>query len=148
MKRGVVRLGISLDPELRDSLDRWVKSRNAASRSDAVRFLVRQELAAKALEDPGAETVGTVTLLFRHDDANVLRRLTAAEHRWGEHVHSSTHVHLPGGGCVEALIVSGTRREVEGVAEDLRGVKGVLLARFEAIALPKPTGPPEPPHTH
>ena len=133
MKKGVVRLGISLDPELRDALDRWVRSRNAGSRSDAVRYLVRKELAEKRLEDPEADAVGTVTLLFRHDDPNVLRRLTAAEHRWGTHVRSSTHVHLRGGACVETLILVGKRREIEQAADDLRGVKGILQGRFDTI---------------
>ncbi|MCI4340647.1 MAG: ribbon-helix-helix protein, CopG family, partial [Thermoplasmata archaeon] len=105
MKKGVVRLGISLEPELRDSLDRWVRARNSMSRSEAVRYLVRKELAEKGLEDPEADAVGNVVLLYRHDDANVLRRLTAAEHRWGAHVRSSTHVHLHGGACVESLIL-------------------------------------------
>ncbi|MCI4361130.1 MAG: ribbon-helix-helix protein, CopG family [Thermoplasmata archaeon] len=133
MKKGVVRLGISLEPELRASLDRWVRSRNSVSRSEAVRFLVRKELAEKGLADPDADAVGSVVLLYRHDDPNVLRRLTAAEHRWGEHVRSSTHVHLHGGACVESLILFGSRREVEAAAEDLRGVKGILQGRFETL---------------
>ena len=132
-KKGVVRLGISLEPELRESLDRWVRSRNSTSRSDAVRFLVRKELAEKGIGDPDADAVGTVTLLFRHDDPNVLRRLTAAEHRWGSHVRSSTHVHLGGGACIEALILVGKRREIDSAADDLRGVKGILQGRFDTI---------------
>jgi CopG family nickel-responsive transcriptional regulator len=133
VKKRVVRLGISLEPALLESLDRWVRSRNSPSRSDAVRFLVRKELAEKGLEDPSADAVGTVTLLFRHDDPNVLQRLTAAEHRWGAHVRSSTHVHLSGGACVEVLILVGRRSEIEAASEDLRGVKGILQGRFDTI---------------
>ncbi len=129
----VVRLGLSLEPELLARLDEWVRRRNSPSRSDAVRFLVRKELAEKGLDDPEADAVGSVTLLYRHDDANVLRRLTAAEHRWGDHVRSSTHVHLHGGACVESLILFGSRREIEAAAEDLRGVKGILQGVFETL---------------
>jgi CopG family nickel-responsive transcriptional regulator len=133
MRKGVVRLGISIDPELLRSLDAWVRARNSGSRSDAVRFLVRKELAEKGIEDPDADAVGTVTLLYRHDDPNVLSRLTAAEHRWGNHVRSSTHIHLRHGACVETLLLVGKRREIERAAEDLRGVKGILQGRFETI---------------
>lgn len=133
MRRKVVRLGISLDPVLRDALDAWVRDRNAGSRSDAVRYLVRKELAEKRLEDPEADAVGTVTLLYRHGDPKVLERLTSAEHRWGSHVRSSTHVHLRQGACVEVLILVGKRREIEKAADDLRGVKGVAQGRFETI---------------
>ncbi|HXQ93668.1 MAG TPA: ribbon-helix-helix protein, CopG family, partial [Thermoplasmata archaeon] len=144
----VVRLGLSLEPELLRRLDTWVRRRNSPSRSDAVRFLVRKEIAEEGLDDPEADAVGSVTLLYRHDDPNVLRRLTAAEHRWGEHVRSSTHVHLHGGACVESLILFGTRREIEAAAEDLRGVKGILQRRFETLTPAVAGGVTEHEHPH
>ena len=132
-RRGVIRLGISLEPELRASLDRWVARRNSPSRSEAIRFLVRKELAEQGIEDPDAEAVGAVALLYRHDDPYVQRRLTAAAHRWGSHVQSSTHVHLRGGACIELILLVGQRREIDAAAEDLRGVKGILQGRTETI---------------
>ncbi|EQD53884.1 protein containing Transcription factor, NikR, nickel binding protein, partial [mine drainage metagenome] len=94
------------------------------SRSDGLRALIRKELAARTLEDPEADALGVVTLLYRHDAPNVLRRLTAAEHRWGEHVRSTSHVHLEGDACAEVVVLQGRRREVEAAARDLSGVRG------------------------
>jgi CopG family transcriptional regulator, nickel-responsive regulator len=122
----VVRLGISLEPELLGLLDRWVGERNSPSRSDAIRALVRRELAERTLTDPSADALGVVTLLYRHSHPNVLQRLTAAEHRWGEHVRSTSHVHLEGDACAEVVILVGKRGEIDRASEDLRGVKGVL----------------------
>jgi CopG family transcriptional regulator, nickel-responsive regulator len=122
----VVRLGISLEPALLGLLDRWVAERNSPSRSDAIRALIRKELSDRTLADPDADALGVVTLLYRHEAPNVLRRLTAAEHRWGEHVRSTTHVHLEGDACAEVVVLFGRRREVDRAAQDLRGVKGVL----------------------
>jgi CopG family transcriptional regulator, nickel-responsive regulator len=124
--RKVVRLGVSLEPELLALLDRWVKGRNSPSRSDAVRALIRKELADRTLADPEADALGVVALLYRHDTPMVLERLTAAEHRWGEHVRSTTHVHLEGDACAEVVLLLGRRREVEAAARDLGGVRGVL----------------------
>ena len=132
-RTAVDRLAISLEPELRRALDKWVRARNSSSRSDAVRFLIRKELAEHALEDPESDATAVVTLLFRHDHPNVLRRLTAAEHRWGAHIRSSTHVHLRGGACVEVLILAGKRREVDAASDDLRGVKGVVQGRYVTL---------------
>ncbi len=126
MTRRVVRTAISLEPELLAALDRWAARRRRRNRSDAVRALIRDELAEHALEDPDADALGAVTLLYRHDAPNVLRRLTAAEHRWGEHIRSATHVHLEGDACAEVVVLLGRRREVEAAARDLRGVKGVV----------------------
>ena len=122
----VVRLGVSLEPALLALLDRWVEERNSPSRSDAIRALIRKELSDRTLADPEADALGVVALLYRHEAPNVLRRLTAAEHRWGDHIRSTTHVHLEGDACAEVAVLLGKRREVERAAQDLRGVKGVL----------------------
>lgn len=122
----VVRLGVSLEPALLALLDHWVEERNSPSRSDAIRALIRSELSGRTLADPEADALGVVALLYRHEAPNVLRRLTAAEHRWGEHIRSTTHIHLEGDACAEVVVLLGKRREVEAAAQDLRGVKGIL----------------------
>jgi CopG family nickel-responsive transcriptional regulator len=122
---GVVRAGVSLEPEILAALDRWAKLRNAASRSEAIRFLVRKELSEVELKDPDADAVGTVMVLYDHRSPSVQRRLTAAQHRWGDHIRSGSHVHLPGDVCLEVMILAGRRGELVRAAEDLRGVKGI-----------------------
>lgn len=127
---GVVRVGASLEPDLLRALDAWTKERNSRSRSDSIRFLIRKELAEKELDDPDADSVGTLMVLFRHDAPSVLRRLVEAQHRWGDHIRSSSHVHLEAGACVEAMVLAGRRTEIEKAAEDIRGVKGIIQGRF------------------
>lgn len=126
----VVRLGISLEPDLLALLDSWVRERNSPSRSDAIRFLVRKELADIDSVDPNADAIGTVMVLYRHTTPNVLRRLTAAQHHWGRHVRFATHVHLNGEKCLEVVVLAGKRSEVRAAAEDIRGVKGVLQGDY------------------
>jgi CopG family transcriptional regulator, nickel-responsive regulator len=130
MASRVVRLGVSLEPTLLAALDRWVEQRNSPSRSDAIRFLIRKELTAHSLADPESDAVGAVMVLYRHTAPNVLRRLTAAQHRWGEHIQASTHFHLEGDACLELMALKGRLREVQAAAEDLRGVKGILQGDF------------------
>jgi len=126
----VVRLGVSLEPDLLALLDSWVKERNSPSRSEALRGLIRKELAEHELGDPNSDTVAGVLLIYRHDAPNVLERLTAVEHRWGTHVRSSSHVHLDGGSCMQLIGLVGKRDEVINAAEDLRGVKGIAYGRY------------------
>ena len=126
----VVRLGVSLEPALIRLLDRWVEERNSPSRSDAIRALIRKELADQTLGDPDADAVACVMLLYRHDAPNVLRRLIATEHRWGPHVRSSSHVHLGGDSCMQILGLAGRKGEVVSAAEDLRGIRGIALGEY------------------
>jgi CopG family transcriptional regulator, nickel-responsive regulator len=135
----VVRIGVSLEPELLKLLDRWVTERNSASRSDALRALIRKELVEHELGDPDSDAVASVLLLFRHDAPNVLERLTAVEHRWGSHIRASSHVHLEGGSCMQLIGLVGRREEVIRAAEDLRGVKGIAFGRY-SLGSPTVTG--------
>ena len=128
-----------MEPDLLAALDRWVKQRNSASRSDAVRALIRKELAEAELGEPDADAVGCLMLLYRHDAPNVLKRVTAAEHRWGPHIRSSSHVHLDGGTCMQILGLAGKRREVIAAAEDLRGIRGIAFGKF-ALGAPSVAG--------
>ncbi len=139
MAKHVVRLGVSLEPELLAQLDGWVRRRNSRSRSDALRSLIRQGQAGERERDPKADAAGTVTLLYRHDAPQVQRRLTAVQHRWGEHIRSSVHVHLTDGACLEVLILTGSSQEVREAAEDLKGVKGVVQGQV-ALTLPALAG--------
>ena len=135
----VVRSGISLEPELLATLDRWVARRNSGSRSEAIRALIRRELARESLTRDDADALATVTLLFRHDDPGVLGRLTAAEHRWGEHIRSSTHVHLQGKACIEVLLLLGRNQELAAAATDLCGVRGLAWSDF-TVGCPRLAG--------
>ncbi len=139
MSRRVVRTAVSLEPELLRELDRWSRMRNAKSRSDAIRALVRREVAEERLEDPTADAVGTVMVLYDHRSRDVQRRLTVAQHRWGEHIRSSNHVHLEGDLCLEVMVLVGAREEIVRASTDLRGVKGVQQGGF-LLATPEAAG--------
>jgi CopG family transcriptional regulator, nickel-responsive regulator len=126
----VVRLGVSIEPSLLTLLDRWVAERSSPSRSEAIRALIRKELSEQTLGDPTSDAVACVMLLYQHDAPNVQRRLTAAEHRWGEHIRSNSHVHLGGATCMEVLGLAGQRGELVKAAEQLRGVKGIAFGEY------------------
>lgn len=127
---GATRFAISLPRDLAARLDGWVAQRNSRSRSEAIRFLIHRELSEEAVvDDPDADTLAAVVLLYRHDAPRLLERLTTAEHRWGDHIRSTSHIHLEGGACAEMILIAGRRVEVQRAVADLRGVKGVREAR-------------------
>jgi CopG family nickel-responsive transcriptional regulator len=135
----VARTTVSLEPELLARLDQWVHRRASRNRSEALRAIIRAELGRTTIRDPEADAVATVTLLYRHDAPGLLERLTSAEHRWGDHLRSSTHIHLKGGACVEILLLTGKGREVVSAAEDLRGIRGIALGEY-ILSSPRAAG--------
>jgi CopG family nickel-responsive transcriptional regulator len=144
-----VRTAVSLDADVLGALDDWVARRNSGSRSEAIRFLVRQELSGERLDrDPESDAVGVVMVLYDHRAPQIQRRLTAAQHRYGEHLRSSTHVHLTGELCLETMVLVGRQGELRRAAEDLRGVKGLEQGDYllASPALPAGTHPHRHPH--
>ena len=126
----VERIGISLEPELLSKFDRLVKSRGYASRSEAVRDLVRAELLRNEVSAGIGEVVGTLTILYDHERGDVTHRLLHMQHDHHAHVLSTLHVHVDERNCLEVLVLRGGAREVKRLAEAIRAIKGVLYGQL------------------
>ncbi|NIA22118.1 MAG: ribbon-helix-helix protein, CopG family, partial [Anaerolineaceae bacterium] len=62
----VIRFGVSMDASLAGRFDRQLKRRGYSNRSEAIRDMVRRDLVRQEWENPNAETVGTLTLVYDH----------------------------------------------------------------------------------
>jgi CopG family transcriptional regulator, nickel-responsive regulator len=128
----LMRFGVSMDRKLTRQFDRMILKRGYENRSEAIRDMVRKELVRQEWDDPDAEAVGTVTLLFDHHVPELGERLTALQHRQHEAVISTTHVHLTHDYCLEVLVVRGRARDVQRLADQLIATRGVLHGELVA----------------
>lgn len=122
---GVERFGVSMDKELLKSFDGLVLQRGYASRSEAIRDLVRKELVTTEWSDPKAEVVGTVSIVYEHHEHHLSDTLADLQHRHHRSIISTTHVHLDAHNCLEVIIVRGQSGLVKKIAETLISTKGV-----------------------
>ena len=60
----LARIGIAIPEDLREEFDRLIEKRGYATRSEAVRDLIRKELVDEISASPNAEVYGTVTARF------------------------------------------------------------------------------------
>lgn len=123
----VERIGVSLEGPLLGEFDRFVEGKGYASRSEALRDLIRQGLAHRRKE-AGGKVVGTITILYRHDVGMVTHRILHRQHDFLGAIRATAHTHLNEETCLEVLIVDGDASQVEDLADRLRTVKGVLFA--------------------
>ena len=130
----IVRFGISMERDLARRFDRLIARRGYANRSEAVRDMARKELVSQQWDDPDAETVGTVTLVYDHHVPELGDRLTDLQHRHHDLVTSTTHVHLSHDHCLEVLVVRGRARDVQRLADQLIAARGVLHGQLVATA--------------
>jgi len=119
-----VRFGVSLEKGLLSKFDAYLRKNNWASRSDALRDLIRGELIKKEWAE-GEEVAGAVTLIYDHHRKDLLGRLTDLQHDYQHLVLSTQHVHLDHDHCLEIIAVKGHPAEVQKLAETLRTIKGV-----------------------
>lgn len=135
----VERFGVSMEEELLQRFDARNAARGYASRSEAVRDLVRQALVADEWDDPDADVVGAVTLVYEHHEHELAHVLAELQHTCHQQIICSTHVHLDAHNCLEIIIVRGPSRQVRAIADAListRGVKhGALVATTTGQAL-------------
>lgn len=123
----VARIGVSLEGPLLDEFDRFVRETKFASRSEALRELIRRSLVRRRVE-VGGKVVGTITIVYRHDVGMVTHRILHRQHDFLGTIRATAHTHLSEETCLEVLIVEGGAKHVADLADRLRTVKGVLFA--------------------
>jgi len=121
----VERFGVSMEGDLLKGLDRLVAARGYASRSEALRDLVRRELVAQEWSEPGTEVVATVSIVYEHHEHHLSDTLAELQHAHHRSIVSTTHVHLDAHNCLEVILVRGKSALVKRIAETLISTRGV-----------------------
>jgi CopG family transcriptional regulator, nickel-responsive regulator len=114
-----------MENDLLGRFDELIAKRGYASRSEAFRDLVRQELVKEEWADPNAEVVGTVTIVYEHHEHELANVLTELQHQYHEAIVCSTHVHLDAHNCLEVIIVRGPSARIRCIANSLISTRGV-----------------------
>ena len=108
------------------SFDAFVARRGLAkNRSEVVRDLVRDALVNDAIELPGTEVMGTLTIVFNHHASDVQEKLHTIQHSRFGMIVSTTHVHLDEDTCLEVIILRGETIDVRDISDQILGTKGV-----------------------
>jgi CopG family nickel-responsive transcriptional regulator len=121
----VTRFGISLESPLLKGFDSLIKKKGYASRSEAIRDLIRDSLVTEEWESYTTETVGTITLVYSHDTRELTDNLTDLQHQYHQSIMSAMHIHLDGHNCLEVIVVKGRAKDIKTIADRLIGTKGV-----------------------
>ena len=124
------RFGISIDSDLLESFDRLIGQKGYQNRSEAIRDLIRNALVEEKTASGQEEMVGTVTMVYNHHVRDLADKLTEQQHQHHRQVVSALHVHLDVHNCLEVLVLKGSSAEINRIANELLGVKGVKHGRL------------------
>jgi len=122
----LTRISISLESALLDAFDQRNATKGYATRSEAIRDLIRERLIREEAERAQGEQVAIVMLVYDHHARELAARLIDKQHHHHELVVSSLHVHLGERHCLEVSVLRGPAAKVRHLGDELLAVKGVL----------------------
>lgn len=121
----IVRFSVSVEQELLDKFDRYCRHEQFATRSEAVRQLIRETLTRRAWESESGDVAGTLTLVYDHHRPQLRDRLMDLQHQNTDLVVSAIHTHLSHAVCLEVIVLRGPAGRLRSIAAQLRGMKGI-----------------------
>ena len=134
----IVRFSVSVEDDLLEQFDKFCREEQFATRSEAVRQLIRDTLTRRAWESESHEVAGTLTLVYDHHRPQLRDHLVQLQHDNPDLVVSTLHAHLDHDVCLEVIVLRGPAGRLQQVASRLKGLKGIYKGELVmASAHPK-----------
>ncbi len=138
MEDDLSRIGVSLPKTLLDRFDEILNHRGYSSRSEGIRDAIRTYITYyKWMSDVKGEREGVITMVYDHDQRNLLTIITDIEHEYHEIIKASIHSHVTHERCLEVILVHGDGSQLKNLAERLMAQKGVESVKLNTISLDK-----------
>src|SRR5437870_12858116 len=122
----LTRISISLEENLLESFDKLIAAKGYATRSEAIRDLIRDLLIRQEARSQHGEQVAVVSMVYDHHARELAAKLIDKQHHHHDLVVSSLHVHLRERHCLELTVLRGAGHAVTHLADELLATKGVL----------------------
>jgi len=115
---------MSLEEELLQRFDRHVEQQGYPTRSEAIKALMRRELAEEQWAGKSV-VAGSITMVYDHHRAGIVQKLMDIQHDFGGVIVSTQHVHLDHDHCLEIVVVKGRASRIQKLVAILRSAKGI-----------------------
>lgn len=122
----LIRFGVSIDQDLLENFDRLNAERGYATRSEALRDLIRETLIQQKIEtDSAAKVLGSLTLVYDHHARNLAQEMGAIQHDFHDNILSVMHLHVSHDDCMEIIALRGIVSEIVNLSNRLLSLKGI-----------------------
>lgn len=130
------RIGISLPKHLLDKFDEIINARGYSSRSEGIRDAIRTYITYyQWMADIRGEREGVITMVYDHDQRNLLTAITDIQHEHHDVIKASIHSHVTHERCLEVILVHGDGGALKALAERLMALKGVESVKLTTIKI-------------
>ncbi|HEY2909126.1 MAG TPA: nickel-responsive transcriptional regulator NikR [Gemmataceae bacterium] len=126
----LVRFSVSLESDLLAEFDEFIAAGKLATRSEAIRQLIREKLTSIAWAADAADVAASLTLVYDHHKTHLTDKMIELQHAHADCVVSSLHLHLDHDLCLEVIVLRGRASELQNLAAELSGLKGIHQAQL------------------
>jgi CopG family nickel-responsive transcriptional regulator len=119
------RFGVSIESDLLEKFDGYIKSKNYNNRSEALRDLIRKEFVEEQWLKADKNAAGAIVLVFDHHKRELMDNLVDIQHEYHKVIISTQHIHLDSRMCLEVIVVRGKISEIYQLESKLKSIKGV-----------------------
>ena len=128
------RFTISLDETLAAAFDELIKERGYATRSEAVRDILRTHLQQSGEQrDDKGHCVANLSYVYNHHERELSERLASLQHDHHELTISTMHAHLDHNECIETVMLKGAAKQVRHFAERIMAERGVRHGHLNVV---------------
>ncbi|MDP9066318.1 MAG: nickel-responsive transcriptional regulator NikR [Pseudomonadota bacterium] len=130
------RFTISLDEKLAGAFDALIKERGYATRSEAVRDILRShlQLNEQKRNQKGA-CVAALSYVYNHHERVLSERLAEIQHTHHDLTISTMHAHLDHEECLETVMLKGAIDRVRQFADEIIAETGVRHGQLNLISV-------------
>ena len=125
----VSRFGVSLESELLEALDEYVKTNCFPNRSRAIRQLVERHLVEKKWQCDNI-VAGTVILVYDQDKRDLANKLVRIRQEYYQEILSSQQFYFSPQTCFEVMALKGKSRRLTELSDKLISLKGIVHGKL------------------
>ena len=118
------RFGVSLEEDLLEALDTYVKSNGFANRSQAIRFLVEKNITEEKWHCNNV-VAGAVVLMYNQADKQIALEIEQVQQNNQTLILSSSQYYVNRNFCLHTVTVLGEAKRLTALAERLISIKGI-----------------------
>lgn len=120
----VTRFGVSLETELLEALDGFVKSNKFPNRSQAIRQLIEKNIVESKWQCNNI-VAGAITLNYSFSKSDLNVKLVETLGKYASIVLSVQHFFLGDDKCLDIVAVKGPSYQITELSDNLRIIKGI-----------------------
>ncbi len=120
----VVRFGVSLEKELLEALDDFVKTNKFTNRSQAIRQLIADHTARTNWMCNNL-VAGSITLIYDSHKSNLTEQIVQIQYAHKALVLGSQYFHFENDNCMQIIAIKGEAFQLTNLADQLIALKGI-----------------------